>query len=69
MTCCRYGKQKFLNVLPPRAYQGKPWDSVPTSTWAEQGPGADCLQTPHQLTVKEVPMDGFWSINVYNAEG
>lgn len=25
--------------------------------------------TPHQLTVKDVPVDGFWSISLYNAEG
>ncbi len=26
-------------------------------------------KTVHRLTVKEVPVDGFWSISVYNAEG
>jgi hypothetical protein len=25
--------------------------------------------TPYQLTVKDVPVDGFWSISVYNANG
>jgi hypothetical protein len=25
--------------------------------------------TIHKLTVKDVPVDGFWSITVYNAEG
>ena len=25
--------------------------------------------TVHRLTVKDVPVDGFWSISVYNAEG
>lgn len=25
--------------------------------------------TPHELTVRDVPVDGFWSISVYNAEG
>lgn len=25
--------------------------------------------TPYTLTVKDVPVDGFWSISVYNAEG
>jgi hypothetical protein len=25
--------------------------------------------TPHSLTVKDVPVDGFWSISLYNAEG
>lgn len=26
-------------------------------------------QTVHKLTVKDVPVDGFWSISLYNAEG
>ncbi|PDS87305.1 hypothetical protein CO654_02210 [Rhizobium sp. L18] len=26
-------------------------------------------QTPYVLTVKDVPVDGFWSISLYNAEG
>jgi hypothetical protein len=25
--------------------------------------------TPYQLTVKDVPVDGFWSVTVYNAKG
>lgn len=26
-------------------------------------------QTPYSLTVKDVPVDGFWSISMYNADG
>ncbi len=26
-------------------------------------------QTPYQLTVRDVPVDGFWSVSVYNKEG
>ena len=26
-------------------------------------------ETVHRLTVKDVPVDGFWSISVYNAQG
>lgn len=32
-------------------------------------PKANDGQTPHTLTVKDVPVDGFWSITVYNPKG
>ena len=32
-------------------------------------PKANDGQIPHTLTVKEVPVDGFWSITVYNPKG
>ena len=32
-------------------------------------PKANDGSTPHALTVKDVPVDGFWSISLYNAKG
>jgi hypothetical protein len=32
-------------------------------------PKANDGKVVHRLTVKEVPVDGFWSITVYNARG
>jgi len=32
-------------------------------------PKANDGETPHALTVKDVPVNGFWSITVYNAKG
>ena len=32
-------------------------------------PEASGGQTPHELKLVDVPVDGFWSISVYNAEG
>lgn len=32
-------------------------------------PAADDGETAHRVTVGDVPVDGFWSITVYNAEG
>ena len=31
--------------------------------------GEDDGKTVHRFTVKDVPVDGFWSISVYNAQG
>src|SRR4029077_19926060 len=32
-------------------------------------PGENDGKTTHRLVVKHVPVDGFWSISLYNAEG
>jgi len=32
-------------------------------------PGKNDSTTIHRLNVKEVPVDGFWSVSIYNAEG
>jgi hypothetical protein len=32
-------------------------------------PGKNEGTTPYVLKVKDVPVDGFWSVSVYNAEG
>jgi hypothetical protein len=47
------------------------WGGNPREAAVYQN-GAPALndgKTPHVLTVREVPVDGFWSITVYNAKG
>lgn len=39
--------------------------AIYVSTFPKANDGA----TPHVLTVKDVPVDGFWSVTVYNAKG
>ena len=39
--------------------------AVYQSTYPKDSDG----RTVHKLTVKDVPVDGFWSISLYNAEG
>jgi hypothetical protein len=37
--------------------------------YIEVFPAANDGKTVHRLTVKDVPVDGFWSVSVYNKDG
>ena len=39
------------------------------ATYLNSTPARNDGKTVHKLTVKDVPVDGFWSISLYNAEG
>ena len=47
------------------------WGGNPASAaiYLNETPAKNDGTTIHRLTVKDVPVDGFWSISVYNAEG
>jgi para-nitrobenzyl esterase len=47
------------------------WGGNPPAAAVYQGafPKANDGRTVHRLTVKDVPVDGFWSVSVYNAKG
>lgn len=47
------------------------WGGNPSAeaTYLNVTPEQNDGNTVHRLTVKDVPVDGFWSINVYNAQG
>jgi hypothetical protein len=47
------------------------WGGNPPHAAIYEGvyPKANDGKIPHRLTVKDVPVDGFWSISVYNAKG
>jgi hypothetical protein len=47
------------------------WGGNPRSAAVYEGayPKLNDGKTVHRLTVKDVPVDGFWSISVYNAKG
>jgi len=45
------------------------WGGLPQSEAIYVGGPADLPVGEYALTVRDVPVDGFWSISVYNAEG
>jgi para-nitrobenzyl esterase len=47
------------------------WGGNPPTAAVYQGafPAANDGSTVHELTVRDVPVDGFWSISVYDAKG
>lgn len=65
-----FGQKRLLNPLyhligTALGWGGNPPEAAVYKTvFIEQNDG-----TPYTVTVKNVPVDGFWSITVYNAEG
>jgi hypothetical protein len=45
------------------------WGGLPTTEAAYVGVTPDATGGDHELTLTDVPVDAFWSISVYNAQG
>lgn len=67
----RFGKREEIDPIAWLIGTAAGWGGNPTSAalytpgFAEKNDG----KTPYVLNVKDVPVDAFWSITVYNAEG
>lgn len=66
-----FGKKENLNPLYHLLGTAVGWGGNPpeaamyATVWLENNDG----KTPYALTVKDVPVDGFWSVTVYNEDG
>jgi hypothetical protein len=66
-----FGDKTKLNPVDHLLGTAFGWGGLPKQAAIYQN-GAPLLNdgtTPHVLTVRDVPVDGFWSITVYNAKG
>lgn len=66
-----FGRQDAVDPVRFLICSAMAWGGNPESeaTYLNVVPPANDGRTVHRLTVKDVPVDGFWSINVYNAQG
>jgi len=67
----RFGTKDEVNPIAHLIGTAIGWGGNPISAAVYVGayPKANDGQTVHRLTVKDVPVDGFWSISVYNGSG
>lgn len=66
-----FGEKSKLNPIDHLLGAASAWGGNPKEAAVYQGgmPKLNDGRTPYVLTVRDVPVDGFWSITVYNAKG
>lgn len=66
-----FGSQDAVDPVMHLLYTAYGWGGNPSKDLASQNiiPEQNDGKTPHALTVKDVPVDGFWSITVYSQDG
>jgi hypothetical protein len=66
-----FGDKAKLNPVDHLLGTAYGWGGLPRDAAVYQGgmPQQNDGKTPYTLTVRDVPVDGFWSITVYNAKG
>jgi hypothetical protein len=67
----RFGRKEDVDPIDHLIGTAIGWGGNPTAdaTYAGVVPPQNDGETVHRLTVKDVPVDGFWSISVYNEAG
>lgn len=66
-----FGSQEEIDPIRHLLATGAGWGGNPpyAATYLNGTPPRNDGQVPHALTVRDVPVDGFWSITVYNRDG
>ncbi len=64
-----FGRREEVDAVRHLIGTAAGWGGLPTSEAAYEGVGPRLPVGRYELTVGEVPVDGFWSISVYNAKG
>jgi para-nitrobenzyl esterase len=70
-TVNRFGTKEEVDVLDHLIGTAIGWGGNPRSAADYQSfyPSKNDGKTVHKLTVKDVPVDGFWSVSLYNDKG
>ena len=66
-----FGKKAEVDPVRHLVGTASAWGGNPDkdATYLNVTPAKNDGKTVYRLTVKDVPVDGFWSVSVYNAEG
>src|SRR6185503_11997183 len=64
-----FGKRDEVDPVRHLVSTAAGWGGLPDKEARYLGVFPDKPVAEYKLTVKDVPVDGFWSISVYNAEG
>jgi len=70
-TEARFGARGEVDPIQHLLFTAAGWGGNPRegAVYTSAIPKANDGKRVHKLTVKDVPVDGFWSISVYNAKG
>ena len=64
-----FGRKEQVNPVHHLISTAAGWGGLPDAEAAYVGVAPDLPVGEYSLTIEDVPVDGFWSISVYNADG